>query len=439
MIIAVRCLCAWLALAAGLLGAGCGKKGAPIAPIVRIPAAVDTIAASRLGNDVYVTLTVPATNIDGSVPVDIARIDVYGYTGRLAPALAQWAGLGDVVASIPVSPRPPTNGPAPAPPPPSAAPDGALPGTPVAVLDTLTPEEFLQGRVFVDPRRPAPAPTPEVVLPSAMRRFYLAIPFSSRGRPGPPGARAEFVLTALPDPPGEVRASYTATAMSLSWEPSGGLLGFLLDRALPAEPIPFLPGPKPTGAAAATPVADASIPPGPTTYTVYRELAPDPLQLAPAVTIPAWSTPPPTPLGPTPLSTTSASDQVAFGRTHCYVVRAQRGAVLSEPSTRTCTTPVDIFPPAPPVGLAAVPSEGGISLIWEPNGELDIGGYLILRREAGDATLRQLTSTPITEARYRDIDVRPGTRYTYSVVAVDSQLPLPNVSAESERVEETAR
>ena len=113
--------------------------------------------------------------------------------------------------------------------------------------------------------------------------------------------------------------------------------------------------------------------------------------------------------------------------------------MTSRPSPRTCITPVDVFPPAAPVGVASVPSEGGISLIWEPNSELDLDGYLILRREAGDATLRQLTPTPLAEARYRDTSVEPGKRYIYSVVAVDTQVPLPNISAESERVEETAR
>ena len=112
---------------------------------------------------------------------------------------------------------------------------------------------------------------------------------------------------------------------------------------------------------------------------------------------------------------------------------------MSDAVAAVCVTPVDMFPPAAPAGLAAVPSEGGISLIWEPNTELDLGGYLVLRREAGDATLRQLTATPIAEARYRDTDVKPGTRYIYSVVAVDTRLPLPNVSAHSAPVEETAR
>jgi len=35
--------------------------------------------------------------------------------------------------------------------------------------------------------------------------------------------------------------------------------------------------------------------------------------------------------------------------------------------------------------------------------------------------------------------VRPGVRYVYAVQAIDTHLPTPNVSAESARVEETAR
>lgn len=433
-----------MVLAAAMLAVGCGKKGAPLAPFVRIPAAVSTIAASRLGTDVYVTLTVPATNIDSSIPVDISRIDVYGYTGRVAPRPAQWAVLGTVVATIPVVPPP--VGPAGAPPPPAVeTPEGALPGAPVTIVDTLTSDELIQGPVpAVDPRRPelVPLPLPGVTTPTVLRRFYTAIPFSQRGRPGVPGMQAELVLTMLPDPPTGVRVTYAPTALSVAWEPSGGLLGFLLDRALPPEPLPFdaLPQPGPVQ----PPPADASVPPGPTTYNVYRELAPDPLVLPPA-TLPSWRVAAPmvltpaTPATPAPLGAMSIFDIVEFGRARCYTVRAQRGGVLSEPSPPVCLTPIDIYPPAAPAGLAAVPSEGGISLIWEPNAELDLGGYLVLRRDAGDATLRQLTDTPIGVARYRDTTVQPGTRYIYSVVAVDTQLPLPNVSAQSALVEETAR
>jgi hypothetical protein len=433
--------------AIGLIAAtaawGCGKKGAPLAPFVRIPAAVETITASRLGSDVYVTVTVPLTNIDKSVPIDISRIDVYGYTGRVAPSPARWASLGTVIASIPVVPplvdadnRPlpqlPTD-------------KGALAGSPVTIVDPLAPEDLVQGPVFVDPRLAALPPLPDPPAPAALRRFYLAIGFSQRGRPGPPGAQAELTLTGLPDAPSGLRVAYAPTGVSLTWDPSGGLLGFLLDRPLPPEPLPYvtlsLPTSLPTGlpaSAAAAPVVDPSVPPGPTTYHVYRELAPDPLVVPPAAR-PAWSVPGPAALNPAPLTVTALTDTLDGGRTRCYTVRAQRGTVLSDASPPFCMTPIDIFPPASPTGVAAVPSEGGISLIWEPNAELDLDGYLVLRRDAGDATLRQLTDRPITETRYRDTDVKAGTRYIYSVAAVDMQVPLANVSAPSAPVEETAR
>jgi fibronectin type 3 domain-containing protein len=45
----------------------------------------------------------------------------------------------------------------------------------------------------------------------------------------------------------------------------------------------------------------------------------------------------------------------------------------------------------------------------------------------------------VTETRFTDRTVKPGVKYVYAVQAIDSRLPRPNVSAESERVEETAR
>lgn len=434
----VRGAAAAAVLAVALFGWSCGKKGPPLAPFVLIPAPVETIAASRFGNEVFVTLTVPSTNIDASIPVDISRIEVYGYTGRVAPTPARWAELGTVIATIPVAPPPPV-GEAGAPPPPAdVTPAGALPGAVVTIADTLTPDEMVQGAVaVVDPQRLEFAPLPGVTPPTVLRRFYLAIPFSQRDRPGPPGMQVDLVLTMLPGPPSEVRASYVPATVSLAWEPSGGLLGFLLDRPLVPEPLPF-DTLQPSGPVLPQPV-DGSVPPGPTTYNVYRDIAPDPRVLPPPAGLSSGPVAAPLPLNPAPLATTSVTDDVDFGRARCYTVRAQRGAVMSEPSPPVCLTPIDVFPPAAPAGLAAVPSEGGISLIWEPNVELDLGGYLVLRRETGNGTLRQLTDIPIGDARYRDITVQSGTQYTYSVVAVDTRLPLPNVSTQSEPVEETSR
>ena len=426
-----------------MAAAACGKRGSPQAPFVRIPAPITTITAARLGSDVYVTLTVPASNVDTSVPAAISRVDVYAYTGYVVPPILRFADVATLVASLPVAAPPMPDLPVAVPAPPLGFidPAGAWQGTMATVRDTLTDDELVHGRELpVDPRRARTTLSTLPVAPptGALKRFYVAIPIDLRGRPGPPGTPVELVLTMLPEPPTAVRAAYTEGAISIAWEPSGGLIGFLLDRPLAAEPLPFeAPQFATVAVPPPPPPADAAVPPGPTTYNVFRQLAPDPLAL-PSAPYPSWATP--APLPPIPAAGGLAvADEIEFGRSRCYAVRAVRGGVMSEPSAPACVTPIDIFPPAAPAGVAAVPSAGGISLIWEPNLELDLGGYLILRREGSDATLRQLTDAPIVDTRYRDSDVTPGTRYTYSVVAVDAQLPLPNMSAESERVEEIAR
>ena len=415
----------------------CGKKGPPLAPFVRIPAAVSQIASSRLGSDVYVTLTIPSQNLDTSMPVSISRIDLYGYTGRTAPTPARWAFLGNVVASIAVEP-PPAEG--------EVAVQGErpLPGTVVTIRDRLEAEELVQGKTdVVATRRRQPQPDdpglPDPTLSLPLQRFYIAVPFSERNRPGPPGTQTAVVLTPVPEPPTEVRVAYSSLGTTVSWEPPGGLVGFIVDDRLPLELPPFdLPTVPGLVAPAAAAVPDASLPPGPTRYNVYREQAPDPLAY-PVIT-PRGATPAPLPVVSTAAGVTAAADDVEFGRTRCYTVRAIRGsAAIGESAPPVCVTPIDIFPPAAPAQPAAVSAEGAISLIWDPGSELDLGGYLVFRRETIGAVPLQLTAAPIAEARFRDSTVTAGKRYIYTVVAVDSQLPLPNMSAESLPVEETAR
>jgi hypothetical protein len=495
-----------LGLAAALLGAGaCGKKGPPLAPLIPIPAAIDQISATRVGDEAYVTLTVPSANIDQFAPANINRIEVYGYTGRTPPPRTRWVEFGTLVATLPVAPPI-----APAPPPekqPTAEPSRpAAPapliraprqGAQVTIVDTLSPEELVQGRELApdpklsvisqtpstgsplaaagspgvgsptpdprtqtagtptpgsrtpgspipDPRSPNQTPNPNpnaepgprnVELPP-LRRFYTAIPWSPRGRPGPPGANAEFPLYPVPEAPTAVNVLYDASEVRVTWEPSGGVVGFLLERPLPEEELPL----ELEELAAAQP----TVPPGPVLYNVYRSTSPDPF--APPPDAPAndeWNRRPPTPLNPVPLSAFEFSDAVAFNEERCYTVRPVRGVPpdlrVGMPSAPACVTAVDTFPPDPPAGLATVAAEGAINLIWEPSGEPDLGGYVVLRGEAPGDTLQPLTTAPITEASYRDAAVTPGTRYVYAVVAMDNRFPVPNLSAESERVEETAR
>ena len=52
---------------------------------------------------------------------------------------------------------------------------------------------------------------------------------------------------------------------------------------------------------------------------------------------------------------------------------------MGRASAPACVTPADTFPPAPPKQLAAIAGAGVINLIWEPNSEADLAGYIVLR------------------------------------------------------------
>jgi hypothetical protein len=440
--------------ALSIMSAACGKKGPPLAPIVHIPAAVEKVEARRRGDEVTLTVTVPSKNVDGTVPVDVARIEVYGYTGTTPPPASRFLELATLVGTIAVPAQKPDA------PPDAGPPLGTpVPGGPATIVESLTPDALVAKPIPPAPTtkrdpRPLPASTAPgpAVQTGPLRRFYYALAFSPRGRPGPPGNLGELRLTTLPVAPTAVKATFVADAVRLEWEPSGGLIGFLLERALAPELSPL---DDPLSDAASSSALPATLQ-GPTRYNVYRELAPVEEKTTPSQ--PA-SANPETRGGPTPVKEVEAAlvnsapiDTLTFtdpltsldGRRRCYVVRAVRGdgaqAVEGTPSEPpACVDPVDDFPPDAPSRPQTITSEGAITLIWEPNAEADIAGYLVLRGEAGDATLTPVSDTVVTETRFTDRTVKPGVRYVYAVQAIDSRLPRPNVSLESARVEETAR
>lgn len=84
----------------------------------------------------------------------------------------------------------------------------------------------------------------------------------------------------------------------------------------------------------------------------------------------------------------------------------------------------DIFPPDAPKGLAAVGSRGAggevsIDLNWQANGEDDLAGYVVYRREGEGGWARISAATPVVGPAYHDTAVVAGHTYEYAVTAVD--------------------
>jgi hypothetical protein len=131
--------------------------------------------------------------------------------------------------------------------------------------------------------------------------------------------------------------------------------------------------------------------------------------------------------------------RIEWGAERCYVVRTYEAIgdlhLESVPTPRVCVTLKDTFPPAAPVGLRGVPSEGAVDLIWDADTEADLAGYNVLRAIAPEQNLAVVTPALLTETTFRDTVPR-GATVTYAIQAVDK---AGNASALSARETVTAR
>jgi hypothetical protein len=437
-----------LLVIAGL--AGCGKKGPPLAPLVSVPASIGSLEAHRVGTTVYAGFKIPAANQDGTQPADIARVEIWACTCNPRD-IASLYRYGTLVATVPVK-RPPepekeppkeqpgakkqaaAQGPAQKPPQ-SHRPEepGFDQGADVTVSELLVPATLARVVTPEEKQASAAGRATKVVAPlgpppggALLTRVYVAVGVNRGGHKGAPSPRVAVPLVTPPSPPSGLKLTYTETAATLTWLAPAGARRAVQEGGgpdvLPSKAI-FVQAQASAYNVYEAPAASSAAPVAPAGGPIVLKL--------------------PAPLNTSPLETTAFEDpRVEFGAERCYVVRTVDTVgglrVESDPSQKDCVTFVDTFPPAAPRGLAAVAGEGAISLIWDPNTEKDLGGYLVLRGEAPGENLQPLTPKPVHETTYRDTGVRPGVRYLYAVVAVDNAKP-PNQSAMSSRVEEVAR
>jgi len=197
-------------------------------------------------------------------------------------------------------------------------------------------------------------------------------------RKSPFSAWREILVRTIPLPPRGLKADIVPEGVSLRWEPA-------------PENIDGSPAVEPAG------------------YLVLRAEGEDSFRTLTAA----------------PVREASYEDrEIEFGRTYRYVVRAAVGAdepyAESDESAVLEVTPRDTFPPAPPSGLATLPGEDFISLVWDPGTERDLAGYRVWRREEGEEKFLLLNPELVTETAFIDRAVEKGRRYEYAVSAEDN-------------------
>ncbi len=126
-----------------------------------------------------------------------------------------------------------------------------------------------------------------------------------------------------------------------------------------------------------------------------------------------------------------------FGKRYSYLVQSLvkvgSGEAQSDLSNEMVITPLDTFPSAAPVGLAAVPSTASIELVWERSTEPNVIGYRVYRA-LGNGAFERLSDTQELPA-YSDHKIETGKTYRYAVTAVKSNQVESKLS---EPVEATA-
>lgn len=403
-------------LVTGLLSVNCGKKGPPLPPLVKLPVPAADLTAERHGDTVDVQFSVPVVNTDGTRPANVERVDVFAVTAPPTVTDDQLWTQGTKIGSVRVkAPRDPNQ---------TIDPDQSLdemeapqgPGLDQGAAARVSERLTAEARRSVDLKHdatlarlqpPPPDDTPRPLVgppPIDLARTYAVVGVSTRGRRGPFSNR---VTVPILDPPATLASpdiDYNEKTITITWVP-------LAPSGFAGDVLPS------TSMGAVQPTVAYNV------YDVSGGTPPILLRLT-----------------KTPVAEPSYADaRITWGERRCYTVRAVLTAGPSslegdEPEPR-CVTLVDRFPPAAPKGLTAVPSEGAISLIWEPNTESDLRGYIVLRAVAPATALQPITSEPISQTTFKD-GVQARVRYVYAVRAVDA---AGNLSESSERVEETAR
>ena len=122
---------------------------------------------------------------------------------------------------------------------------------------------------------------------------------------------------------------------------------------------------------------------------------------------------------------------LSSGQTYFYTVgssdRANNGPSESAEGSFTTSSSADVAPPASPLGFSGTAGSAQILLNWTANSELDLAGYNVYRRTAGESAFSAIASR-VTGTSYADDGRTNDTEYEYQITAIDRSTP-PNESA----------
>jgi hypothetical protein len=392
-----------LALVAAL--PGCGHRGDPLPPLRHTPPGLTEFRLAQRGSELEVSLLAPAASVDG-IAYERVVVEILFAEGQMD---LEKAGARREILALPRQ-RVVQTLPLPA------------PGTIArSAARGIVGREKGQRTLTM-----ALVAQPEVAAPTELRARLVSggVELKWIGDPPEP-AEAALKPPSLPGMPGSPRPGMPPGAPSGPPTATG-------PPGAPARPLPPAPpaapqsAPPPDASPAAPPAAPpaspgsaAQTPPGaegtkPTTvelrkagFFVYRRVGTESYRL---------------PLGPQPLADRRSTDAAApEGGKACYVVRAVASVdplVESSPSNEACVDVRDIEPPAAPSGLAVLPRDKGLEVLWTPSVEEDLAGYRVYRESAGEPR-RKLADVEAGRSSWLDTSASRGVDYRYTVTALD--------------------